>query len=436
MAFIAPNREAGRILYQGMMDQARGIAGAVNQFVDEGYKRQEQDKEFNAKLKVTEQALGTFIKPKAAEFGTTPEAIDAFLKVNPNESPKERYLRLGGFLEQAITSSKMTRDMQQAETQRKYTDALAASAIAQKQAQDAATAERQRETKMAEQFIKNVSELRQFEKMEQDDTPFTIEQAERYQQLKGSQRLRDAREAADLGMDPLNFLKLAQGEEGLNIQRQDIANRGLIASLKNENDRLEALIKAGQKPKFNAGDEKEFEISDTVKVTAVWDGTKYIEKKTGLPLVESVTYVDSSGNRITEEGGYNPAMLSRYGIKTPARGAPVNPFGKKTGGAEVTTEPAAEGGAEKGTGTTAASQTPTNQPNPANLRPVGGTGTPSAPPQMGVPPRKPINTDFLYKNSPRFNTSDEAIAAARSDPRLIGTIVIVNGVPVRIKGPQ
>jgi hypothetical protein len=55
---------------------------------------------------------------------------------------------------------------------------------------------------------------------------------------------------------------------------------------------------------------------------------------------------------------------------------------------------------------------------------------------MGVPPRKPVNTDFLYKNSPRFNTSDEAIAAARSDPRLIGTIVIVNGVPVRIKGPE
>lgn len=429
MAFIPPNQDAGRILYEGTMNRNRGIAGAINQFVDEGYKRQEQDKEFNAKLKVAEQTLKTFIKPKAAEFGTTPEAIDAMLQ-NTNLSPKERYLQIGGFLEQAITSSKMTRDMQQAETQRKYTDALAASAMAQKSATDAATAERQRETALAGQFVKNIKELKDLEQLEQSGGNFTIEQAERYRQLKGSPMLGKMREAADLGLDPANFAKILQGERALGIQEQDIASRETIAKLKAKNDELEALIKAGQKPKFNAGEEREFEISDTVKVTAVWDGTKYVEKKTGLPLVESVTYMDSSGNRITEEGGYNPAMLSRYGIKTPARGAPVNPFGKKTGGAEVTTEPATGGSSEK------AASTPANQPNPANLERVGGTGTPSAPAQMGVPPRKPINTDFLYKNSPRFNTSDEAIAAARSNPRLIGTIVIVNGVPVRIKGPQ
>jgi hypothetical protein len=426
MAFVAPNREAGRILYQGMMDQARGIAGAVNQFVDEGYKRQGQDKEFNAKLKVTEQALGTFIKPKAAEFGTTPEAIDAFLKVNPNESPKERYLRLGGFLEQAITSSKMTRDAQQAETQRKYTDALAASAMAQKSATDAATAERQRETALAGQFVKSIKELKDLEQLEQSGGDFTIEQAERYQQLKGSPMLGKMREAADLGLDPANFAKILQGERALGIQEQEVTTRDTIAKLKAKNDELEALIKAGQKPKFNAGEEKEFDISDTVKVTAVWDGTKYIEKKTGLPIVESVTYVDSSGNRITEEGGYNPAMLSRYGIKPPERAKPVNPFAKMTEGAQ---------GAEPGKSTTSAATT-TEQPNPANLERVSGTGTPSAPAQMGVPSRGPINTDFLYKNSPRFNTSDEAIAAARSDPRLIGTVVVVNGVPVRIKGPE
>jgi len=150
MAFVAPNREAGRILYQGMMDQARGIAGAVNQFVDEGYKRQEENKEFNAKLKVAEQTLKTFIKPKAAEFGTTPEAIDAMLQNNPDQSPKQRFLQIGGFLEQAITSSKLARDAQQAETQRKYTDALAVSALAQKQATEAATADRLREAQQAQ----------------------------------------------------------------------------------------------------------------------------------------------------------------------------------------------------------------------------------------------------------------------------------------------
>jgi hypothetical protein len=426
MAFVAPNREAGRILYQGMMDQARGIAGAVNQFVDEGYKRQEQDKEFNAKLKVTEQALGTFIKPKAAEFGTTPEAIDAFLKVDPSESPKERYLRLGGFLEQAITSSKMTRDAQQAETQRKYTDALAASAMAQKSATDAATADRLRETQQAERFIKSIKELEKFEQMEQSDTPFSIQDAERYQQLKGNDMLKRARQAGELGMDAASFLKTLQGERGLEIQDREVTNRQTIAELKAQNDQLKALIDAGQKPKFNAGEKKTFEVAENITVTGVWDGTKFLDELTGLPIVENVTYVDSSGNRITEEGGYNPAVLRRYKIPVPERGKPVNPFAKKTG--ETT-------GETTGKPETSATTT-TGQPNPANLQRVSGTGTPSAPAPMGVPPRKPVNTDFLYKNSPRFNTSDEAIAAARSDPRLIGTIVIVNGVPVRIKGPE
>lgn len=443
MAFVAPNREAGRILYQGMMDQARGIAGAVNQFVDEGYKRQEQDKEFNAKLKVTEQALGTFIKPKAAEFGTTPEAIDAFLKVNPNESPKERYLRLGGFLEQAITSSKMTRDMQQAETQRKYTDALAASALAQKSATDAATAERQRETRMAEQFIKNIKELKDFEQMEQSDAPFTIEQSERYQQLKGSPMLGRMREAADLGLDPANFAKILQGERALSIQERDITSRNALADLRAENTRLQRLIEAGKQPKFNAGEEREFSISDTVTVTGEWDGSKFIEKRTGLPIIEDVTYVDSSGNRITKAGGYNPDVLERYGVPVPERGKSFNPFAGKTDGggetgetaraqlardADAEANAAMEGGAETGT--------EEEQPNPANLRRVSGTGTPSAPAQMGLPSRGPISMDFLYRNSPRFNTAEEVQAAVNNNPSLIGKIVFVAGKPVRVKGPE
>lgn len=430
MAFVAPNREAGRILYQGMMDQARGIAGAVNQFVDEGYKRQEQDKEFNAKLKVTEQALGTFIKPKAAEFGTTPEAIDAFLKVNPNESPKERYLRLGGFLEQAITSSKMNRDAQQAETQRKYTDALAASALAQKSATDAATAERQRETRMAEQFIKNIKELKDFEQMEQSDAPFTIEQAERFQQLKGSPMLGKMREAADLGLDPANFAKILQGERALGIQEQDTITRNALADLRAQNARLLEQLRAGNQPKFPAGKEQKFSISDDVEVTAEWDGSKYIDKKTGLPLIEDVTYVDASGNRMTEAGGYNPAVLKRYGVPVPERGKPFNPFAKKTeGGGETggAARAAMGGGAETGA---------EEQPNPANLRRVSGTGTPSAPAQMGIPSRGPVNMDFLYRSSPRFNTAEEVQAAVNDNPSLIGKIVLVGGKPVRVKGPE
>lgn len=422
MAFVAPNREAGRILYQGMMDQARGIASAVNQFVDEGYKRQEQDKEFNAKLKVTEQALGTFIKPKAAEFGTTPEAIDAFLKVNPNESPKERYLRLGGFLEQAITSSKMNRDAQQAETQRKYTDALAASAMAQKSAADAATAERQRETKMAEQFVRNIKELKDFEQMEQSDAPFTIQQSERYQQLKGSPMLGRMREAADLGLDPANFAKILQGQQALELQEKDIRGRNENARLRTEVDRLEALIKAGQSKGLVAGTPGETTLEDGTVIPTVWTGEEYVDPKSGISVTTRVESEDPRTRaRTTTFGARNPALEEFYKSKT-ARARIVRE-------ADAEANAAMKGDAGTGTGED-------EQPNPANLRPISGTGTPSAPAQMGLPSRGPISMDFLYRNSPRFNTAEEVQAAVNDNPSLIGKIVLVGGKPVRVKGPE
>lgn len=411
MAFVAPNREAGRILYQGMMDQARGIAGAVNQFVDEGYKRQEQDKEFNAKLKVTEQALGTFIKPKAAEFGTTPEAIDAFLKVNPNESPKERYLRLGGFLEQAITSSKMTRDMQQAETQRKYTDALAVSALAQKQATEAATADRLREAQQAERFIKGVKELEQFEQMERDDTPFSIQQTERYQQLKGNEMLKAARQAGELGMDAASFIKMTQGNRALDLQQQDIINRKTLAELKAENDRLQELIKAGQKqPPVPAG---EVTVAGK-KIRTVWGGSSrgYVDPNSGLPVSIRITKTDpKTGDQSTYDGGMNPALYDYY-----SKGGPG-----ADDTAAVDTGAGTEGAATEG------AATEEEQPDPAKLTRVSGTGTAS---------RGPINMDFLLKTAPKFNSAEEVQAAVNNNPSLVGKIVYVGGVPMRVSGPE
>lgn len=395
MAFVAPNREAGRILYQGMMDQARGIAGAVNQFVDEGYKRQEQDKEFNAKLKVTEQALGTFIKPKAAEFGTTPEAIDAFLKVNPNESPKERYLRLGGFLEQAITSSKMTRDMQQADTQRKYTDALAASAMAQKQAQDAATADRLRETKMAEQFVKGVTELDRFNRMEQEDAPFTIEEAERYDLLKNNPLLKEASQAVALGMNPGDFFKMRQGERALNIQERDVTNRGAVATLQAENERLKALIQAGKpQPSLVAGTMDTATLPNGVEIKTVWTGREYVDAQTKMPVNVTVSTIDKAGNQIRETR-LNPQLIERY--NTPPAPKPKTPAGGK------------------------------EEVNPEDMEEV--TQTPSK-------PRTSPSIQFLMQNSPRFNTAEELQAAVNNDPTLVGKIVIVGGQAVRVRAAQ
>lgn len=407
MAFVAPNREAGRLLYQGMMDQARGIAGAVNQFVDEGYKRQEQDKEFNAKLKVAEQTLKTFIKPKAAEFGTTPEAIDAMLQSNsnPDLSPKERYLQIGGFLEQAITSSKMNRDMQQADTQRKYTDALAAGAMAQKSATDAATAERQRETALAGQFVKSIKELEDLEQLEQSGGDFTIEQTDRYQQLKGNEMLKRARQAGELGMDAASFIKMTQGDRSLQLQQQDITNRKTVADLKAENDRLQELIKAGQKqPPVPAGEI----IIEGRRIPTVWGGPSvgYVDPKSGLPVSTRITKTDpDTGEQTTSFGGRNPAIYDYYKGQV---GGPV-------------------AGTEQPEADTEQPEGETEQPDPTKLTRVSGTGTPS---------RGPINTDFLYRNSPRFNTAEEVQAAVNDNPSLIGKIVLVGGKPVRVKGPE
>lgn len=406
MAFIPPNRDAGRILYEGTMNRNRGIAGAINQFVDEGYKRQEQDKEFNAKLKVAEQTLKTFIKPKAAEFGTTPEAIDAMLQ-NTNLSPKERYLQIGGFLEQAITSSKLARDAQQAETQRKYTDALAVSALAQKSATDAATADRLREAQQAERFIKGVKELEQFEQMERDDTPFSIEQTNRYQQLKGNEMLKAARQAGELGMDAASFIKMTQGNRALELQQQDITNRKTLAELKAENDRLQELLKAGQKqPPIPEG---KTTLEDGTVIKTVWGGpgVGFVDPESGIAVTTRVESKDKSGNPITTFGARNPELEAYYRQLKASR---------RNIAAEADAEAnAAMAGEEE------------EQPDPAKLTRVSGTGTAS---------RGPINMDFLLKTAPKFNSAEEVQAAVNNNPSLIGKIVYVGGVPMRVSGPE
>lgn len=316
MAFVAPNREAGRILYQGMMDQARGIAGAVNQFVDEGYKRQEQDKEFNAKLKVTEQALSTFIKPKAAEFGTTPEAIDAFLKVNPSESPKERYLRLGGFLEQAITSSKLTRDQQQAETQRKYTDALAASAMAQKSAQDAATAERQRQAKLSDELEKTVLRYGEYEKRTLAGSPNPLSDAEEaeYIQMQDNPIIQSAIAGRRAGIsDTAEGVRL-----GLTMRGQDMTDdtrraklaieeqMAEIASLRQQNEEL----RTGKGTRFAPYDTRRKVTLEGKEIELMSTGQDWVDAKTGITYeIESEDFLGRKTKRL------NPQFLKVYGLE-------------------------------------------------------------------------------------------------------------------------
>lgn len=315
MAFIPPNRDAGRILYEGMMNRNRGIAGAVNQFVDEGYKRQEQDKEFNAKLKVAEQTLKTFIKPKAAEFGTTPEAIDAMLQ-NTNLSPKERYLQIGGFLEQAITSSKLARDAQQAETQRKYTDALAASAMAQKQAQDAATAERQRQAKLSDELEKTVLRYGEYEKRTLAGSPNPLSDAEEaeYIRMQDNPIVQSAIAARRAGIsDTAEGVRL-----GLTMRGQDMADDARrtklaieeqmaeIAALRQQNEEL----RTGKGTRFAPYDTRRKVTLEGKEIELMSTGQDWVDAKTGLTYeIESEDFLGRKTKRL------NPQLLKVYGLE-------------------------------------------------------------------------------------------------------------------------
>ena len=404
MAFVAPNREAGRILYQGVMDQARGIAGAVNQFVDEGYKRQEQDKEFNAKLKVTEQALSTFIKPKAAEFGTTPEAIDAFLKVNPSESPKERYLRLGGFLEQAITSSKLTRDAQQAETQRKYTDALASSALSQKQAQDAATAERQRQTKMSEELEKTVLRYGDYQKRAVAGSPNPLSDAEsdEYDQMQGNPIIQSAIAGRRAGIsDTAEAVRL-----GLTMRGQDMTEelRRSQREVQDEKNRIAGLnaeiaeLRAGRTSRPNVGATRPIDVGGK-QFNIEWDGKDWVEQKTGIPY--QVSTRDMMGN--TTGSTINPQLIQALNLNIPTDATPapmIDPDKPTSTNAPAAATQAAQPGIP-----------PYLARVPAGVPTYSG-GTPAAP---AAPPPMTFNTE---------EEAEQAYTAGRIQP---GQRVIIGG---------
>lgn len=420
MAFVAPNREAGRILYQGVMDQARGIAGAVNQFVDEGYKRQEQDKEFNAKLKVTEQALSTFIKPKAAEFGTTPEAIDAFLKVNPSESPKERYLRLGGFLEQAITSSKMTRDAQQAETQRKYTDALAASAMAQKSATDAATAERQRQAKISEELEKTVLRYGDYQKRTLAGSPNPLSEAEEaeYDQMQSNPIIQSAIAGRQAGLsDTSEAVRLGLTMRGQDERRTLEEQRRILEEQKIENQRLRDELKAeqaGLRGRAVVGFTKPIDVGGK-KFNIEWDGKDWVEQKTGIPY--QVSTRDMMGN--TTGSTINPQLIQALGLNIPTNAAPGMP-GQIPGNLPGGTGPAPVIDINKATSANApAAATQATQPGipPYLARVPSGVPTYSggAPAAPATPPPMTFNT---------MEEAEQAYAAGTLQP---GQRVIIGG---------
>jgi hypothetical protein len=223
--------------------------------------------------------------------------------------------------------------------------------------------------------------------------------------------LKAARQAGELGMDAASFSKMTQGNRALDLQQQDITNRKMVADLKAENDRLQELIKAGQKqPPVPAG---EVTVAGK-KISTVWGGSSrgYVDPKSGLPVSIRITKTDpKTGDQSTYDGGMNPALYDYYSKGGPGAGDT----------AAVDTGAATEGAATEG------AATEEEQPDPAKLTRVSGTGTAS---------RGPINMDFLLKTAPKFNSAEEVQAAVNDNPSLIGKIVYVGGVPMRVSGPE
>ena len=98
-------------MYNAAIRRAATLGGAVDQAVNTMYERQEENKAFGAKLKALEAMLQTH----STKFGLAPEDVKQFLSVDPNESPKQRYLRVGGFIEGTMKAAEMAKTLAEAQ---------------------------------------------------------------------------------------------------------------------------------------------------------------------------------------------------------------------------------------------------------------------------------------------------------------------------------
>lgn len=103
MGYVPVQRDAGQIMYQGAMQRARTLGQTARDITDFLYQKEEENKAFGSKLKSLESLLQTH----SDKFGIKEDQLKQFLSVNPNESPKERYLRLGDFIEGSIKAAQL-----------------------------------------------------------------------------------------------------------------------------------------------------------------------------------------------------------------------------------------------------------------------------------------------------------------------------------------
>jgi predicted Rdx family selenoprotein len=109
MGYVPVSRDAGRIMYESAINRADILANTITGLSEKMYQRDQENKAFGAKLKSLESLLQTH-KDK---FGMSEEQVKQFLSQDPNQSPKERYLRIGSFIEDSIKMSQLQKEQQQ-----------------------------------------------------------------------------------------------------------------------------------------------------------------------------------------------------------------------------------------------------------------------------------------------------------------------------------
>jgi hypothetical protein len=121
MAYQPVQRNAGEIMYNAAMRRAQTLGGALENWSNTLYQRQQQqqalaqakaeeDKAFNSKLK----ALEALLQSHKDKFKLDEAQLKQFLSTDPNESPKNRYGRIAGFVEGTMKAAELEKTQAEA----------------------------------------------------------------------------------------------------------------------------------------------------------------------------------------------------------------------------------------------------------------------------------------------------------------------------------
>jgi len=121
MAYQPVQRNAGEIMYNAAMRRAATLGGALENWSNTMYQRQQQqealaqakaeeDKAFNSKLK----ALEALLQSHKDKFKLDEAQLKQFLSTDPNESPKNRYGRIAGFVEGTMKAAELEKTQAEA----------------------------------------------------------------------------------------------------------------------------------------------------------------------------------------------------------------------------------------------------------------------------------------------------------------------------------